>query len=168
VTGSDIIARLEAATGADREIDVLVWAVAEGHKLEWQGSTLVAGEEGVIGWKEPGIRCMNFYTNRRETGPGSIPAYTASLDAALALVGEKLPGCRVMVEQAFDGSGWAMVMPGELSTRHVTEAPTPALAVLLALFRALPDGAGHSTASNADASRAPGMNKNPPTTEETK
>ncbi len=88
---ADLIAKLSEATGPDREIDVLIWAVAQGHELEWQGTTLVAGYEGVIGWIDPGVHSRNFRTNRAATGPSAIPAYTASVDAALALIEKRLP-----------------------------------------------------------------------------
>jgi hypothetical protein len=81
-----LIERLEKATGPDREIDCHLWALDAGVELEWQGTTLVAGHHGVVGWADPGEHSRNFYTNRDVRGPGGIHAYTASLDAALALV----------------------------------------------------------------------------------
>lgn len=89
---TDLIAKLEAATGPDREADCEIWAIARGLDLEWQGTTLVAGDEGVIGWIDPGQHSRNFHTNRSATAPGSIPTYTASLDAIVALIERKLPG----------------------------------------------------------------------------
>jgi hypothetical protein len=80
--------RCEQATGPDRELDCEIWADANDLKLEWQGNCLVAGIEGVIGWIDPGEHSRNFSTNRSATGPAAIPAYTASLDAAMTLVPE--------------------------------------------------------------------------------
>lgn len=137
-----LLERVEGSTGPDREIDCHVWAHDLGLSLEWQGTSLVAGVEGVIGWIDPGEHSRNFYTNRSERGPGSIPAYTASLDAALALVGRVLPGWRWMVRRVYpEDSGplyAAYVMPADdRAIGDVPSAPTPALALIKALLRAL-------------------------------
>lgn len=89
-----LIERLELASGPDREIDVWLWALSEKVDLEWQGTTLVAGYHGVVGWCDPGKLSRNFRTNRDTRGPGSIPPFTASIDAAVALAEATLPGCR--------------------------------------------------------------------------
>lgn len=86
-----LLPRLEGGE-ASRELDCELWSLETGVPLEWQGTTLVAGEHGVIGWCDPGERQRNFSTNRSASGPGSIPAYTTSLDAALALAERVLPG----------------------------------------------------------------------------
>jgi hypothetical protein len=82
----DLAVRVEQASGPDRELDCLIWCAELGIRPEWQGQCLVAGIEGVIGWIDPGEHQRNFHTNRSATGPASVPAYTASLDAAMTLL----------------------------------------------------------------------------------
>ena len=84
--------RAEKATGPDREIDCFVWMALNGIEPSMQGDMLVAGKEGVIGWIDPGECQRNFTTNRSTSGPAGIPAYTASLDAAMSLVTEGRKG----------------------------------------------------------------------------
>jgi len=69
---ADLIARLEAATGPDRELDARIQCSLDGHKF---------------------IECEEFGTTLsvRSEGPdvlGSVRYYTASIDAALTLVPE--------------------------------------------------------------------------------
>lgn len=128
--------RVEAATGPDRELDVLV-AVAVGWKPH------------PTGWVDPGgiIRAVS-------------PFFTRSLDAVLALVGEKLPGWHVneLHQRPDEPLWWADLLvreiegpPGDEATwRANAHAATPALALLSALLAALDAGAPAS-AKNEDA-----------------
>ena len=144
---SALIERLEKASGSDREIDCLLWAIQEGIELEWQGTTLVAGTVGVIGWCDPGATARNFYTNRDVRGPGSIPALTASIDAALAFVERVLPG--VMWRIGFDPDY------GVWKAELVTAAPNcinksarhekVPLAILIAALKALQEREGEGS-----------------------
>ncbi|MFZ2252645.1 MAG: hypothetical protein WAW13_00555 [Minisyncoccia bacterium] len=124
---TDIIDRLESATGPDRELDALACRLAAPKDWEkyrnWaampSGAPPDIMDRDAVRW---------------------VPAYTASLDDSLALVGEKLPGWR-----------WEMAHHPRMTREHryvfeieapsedsaTALAPTPALAVLLALFRAL-------------------------------
>lgn len=79
-----------AATGPDRELDCMIWAAVNGLAVVWTGGDdhILIIDGHVIGSIDPGKHSRNFGCNRRETGPGSIPAYTASLDAAMSLVPE--------------------------------------------------------------------------------
>ncbi len=124
---SDVIARLEAATGADRELEKLI-ALACG----WSAPDI----DGVCG---PNYDKRDAYKWRTPTGEAFgwfPPAYTASLDAALALVGEKLP--EWWPELILRQSDASAKVCAEGNRAFYAKAPTPALAVLLALFRALP------------------------------
>ncbi len=131
---TDLIERVEGATEGDRETDCELWALHHGLTLEWQGTTLVAGEEGVVGWIDPGRLARNFYTNRAKTGPGSIPAYTASLDAALALCERVLPGLWWNVGVC---SADPLTYSADFSDGTEEPGPTPALALILAMLKAL-------------------------------
>lgn len=83
-----LIERVEAASGADRELDCLIWCEVNAIEPEWQGNCLVAGIHGIVGWIDPGKHDRNFSCTAATTGPASVPAYSASLDAAMLLVPE--------------------------------------------------------------------------------
>jgi len=143
-----LIERLELASGPDREIDVWLWALSEKVDLEWQGTTLVAGYHGVVGWCDPGKLSRNFRTNRDTRGPGSIPPFTASIDAAVGFLVKVWPSAYWRVAKltpAFlklsDGEPyWATVgAPGEQETAHAQTAP---IALLIATLRALQASTG--------------------------
>lgn len=123
----DLIERLEAATGADRELDRdLYWLLRRpaAERAYWNaamGMPRPLGERMPEGLGRIGVESAS-------------PAYTASLDASLALVGEKLPDATWLIGSGMAGllPAWCRVDDGEMAT-----APTPALAVLIALLRAL-------------------------------
>ena len=146
-----LIERLEGSSGPDREIDVWLWALSEKVDLEWQGTTLVAGYHGVVGWCDPGKLSRNFRTNRDTRGPGSIPPFTASIDAAVAFVERVLPGSYWRVARhepqlaRLPGSGpfWASVgAPGEQEGAWGNTAP---LAILIASLKALQEREGEGS-----------------------
>ena len=105
----DLIERLEKATGPDREIDT---AIEELFDPSFRDSTL-----------------------RQAT------RYTASLDAAVALVEKMLPGWACGFD-AGSKTSIAFVDPHDfadrfLGARYTAQAATPAIALLIALLRAL-------------------------------
>ena len=108
-----LIARVEAAGGPDREVDLAIhWLlINDGEPLA------VMGSFGII----------------------DLPAYTSSLDAALKLVEAKLPGWDYLVARVSDGCS-AEVGPPDSFQQIEAKAPTPALALILALLRALAQG----------------------------
>jgi hypothetical protein len=118
-----LLSRLEAATGPDRELD---------HRL--QGILVNDGNFGHYAGLEEWVTAgMEFGWN--------TPAYTASIDAALALVERLLPGWRRRLEEPHGDGGWraSLIWPDQedVVRAKVAEAPTAPLAILLALFRAL-------------------------------
>jgi hypothetical protein len=66
----------------------------------------------------------------------AVPNYTTSIDAPQALVERVLTGARVMVERHHDGTGWAMIQASAGARRVMEEAPTPPLALVIALVKA--------------------------------
>lgn len=127
--------RVEAAEGPDRELDCLIWAVANGHEIEWQGNCLVAVGEGVIGWVDPGENQRNFSCIRAGQGAGGVKAYTASLDAAMQLVPEGWHSSIFTTEGAVL-RGSASVRDRDGGPSFTSGAATPALALTAAALRA--------------------------------
>lgn len=115
--------RVEALSGADREVDAKV-ALAVGYKT-WPDGYGEGNE-----WEDPS---GNRLPRARGWG-AQPPAFTASLDAAMGLVPE--------------GPGWWWVVNGAPSAAvghapepaHFAHAATPALALTAAALRARAEG----------------------------
>lgn len=122
-----LLAKIEAATGPDRELDELLtaWAV---------GATLQA--DATFDHK-PAYHRDGFWVSIEPITP-----LTASIDAALALVERILPGFRLELEQSLDGKWWDAYLM-EVGTSGPAIGRTdqgynfPALAILNALLKAL-------------------------------
>jgi len=123
----ELLERVKSATGADRETDVVVWlALTPGATRETRH---------VNHWKTPYV----IDETRDATGRlVVIPEYTASLDAALALVERALPGVHWSVTNAAIKPRASVWVPSPLRAyglRHQSAA-TPALALLAAMLEA--------------------------------
>ena len=116
MTLTDLIARLEAATGPDPELDKLI-------SLE------------LVGF-DPDRLPTHWPDIGRPASPHA--PYTASLDAAIALVEAKLPGWWWAVGHYGPDGLCAANVSLSGSTAHIDcEAPTAPLAILVALCRSL-------------------------------
>lgn len=111
-----LIEKLSAATGPDRDIDGALVEVFATHPPLWKRKRGSTSEWG----------------NDHPLSSWDAPRYTASLDAALALVEKKLPGWDWEVHN----NGLARLLSPEGNSIYAN-APTPALALCLALLRAL-------------------------------
>ena len=115
----DLIERLERADGPDRELDALIW-----RRMENRSGVVFPDEK-------PGSPKY----------PNHIPAYTASLDAALALKNRVLPGRAAAIgDMAFEDAHrrpWAVIWSPGGTPGPSTEGATPAIALCLALLRTL-------------------------------
>lgn len=125
---TELIARLEAATGPDRVLDRDLYALLEDAELR--------------PWR-PGARKCWWYargSDRVLQCSDGTALYTASIDAALALVERVLPGWLVSI-MIGHGKAVAHVRDKSILAPDKIEgdgyAVTPALAVLLALLRAV-------------------------------
>lgn len=125
---TDIIDRLEKADGPSRELNLAIFRLFH---PEYDG--YVEGRGGLV---HP-----NDSTDMRELSNVRWPAYTASLDAAVALVERMLPGWAKGVDDgpethlAFvDTNDYSVRMFG---ARHTAEASTASIALLIAMFKAL-------------------------------
>lgn len=116
---TDLLSRVEEATGADRKLD---WRLADfaGHEAFDRDSAL---------WPPFGVG------SKVER---AIPTYTASLDAALALCERVLPGWWWAVGR-YGPDGLVSANVSRDGKKHGADvmAPTPALALISATLRAL-------------------------------
>lgn len=117
---SDLVARLEAAEAGSRELDAEIATEVLGWK--WIEASHV--------WELPAG--SSWSASRSRWG---VPAYTSSLDAITALIGEKLPGWSWSVGS--DGQAAVSSPPKGHYVAFGTVANTPALALCAALLRAL-------------------------------
>jgi len=129
---SEVLAHLEAAERPSIVLDAeICWT------LERDRAT-AAFWRGAMGLPKP--LPGEFSRLPRGLGMASLeagsPNYTTSLDAALALAERALPCCRCIVERDHDGSGWACVRSYEGAPAIMSDAPTPALALCIAILRA--------------------------------
>ena len=120
---SELLERVEKATGPDREMDARICAAID-FREDW-----MKGDTTPLMWRS------NGHVSMGKNGPGyRTPEITASLDAALALVNEKLPGCQWTVEP---GLCWIRVLTAnDVDEFQGASACTP-IAVLSALLRTL-------------------------------
>lgn len=118
-----LIERVEQCTGADEEVDAEIAYASGWERRGW------ALETGCEGWFEPGV------PNVMHTAP---PAYTADLNAVYTLIERLLPDAwwDVRKEVAF---GTVNYYGCVAHIRTFQSSATPALALLLALLRALKD-----------------------------
>lgn len=159
---SDLIRRVEEAKGPDRELD---WEISYLFGLGSDNERAIYAEHGPAGftakdsngftaldrkngcwvnYSRPGregrrVRLREPERVRAITGPQPLircAAYTASLDAALALVDEKLPDFDFSVVK-IGGHYGALVSLEDVRPGALRPGATLPLAVLLALLRAL-------------------------------
>ena len=122
-----LIERLEAAEGPSRELDAEI-AEQFGWRI-WRLGLSAINPFGMHGSPAEGIGIYNPRVARE------LPAYTASLDATLALVEEVLPGvpwslerCETFEVDMWPGPGFENVI--------VTAHKSPAITLLIALLKA--------------------------------
>lgn len=78
-----LAARLEAATGADRELDADLEVALLGGRIEWVPVNYIMEARPVV------LRASPDHVRGFSKEP--VPTYTASIDAALALLGRAAP-----------------------------------------------------------------------------
>lgn len=126
-----LIDRLWAATGPDRILDALVQIALDQPRPEWANDTgtLTLGCDTAV--------------MLSEDGPGWYPPeYTKSIDVAVALVGEAIPGASWLVknedhhETGFQAEVWISWGPKSHYRYSARCCKTPALALCAALLSA--------------------------------
>jgi hypothetical protein len=133
---ADLLARVEAAEGPNFELECSIFE-ALAMPTEWFGSPVTSH------FRMGGGYGFNTSDGFRHLDCLKAPAYTASLDAALALVERVKPGWGVRMD-IHPGSTEASVEPRWKSldvprdqSFWAATLPTPALALLAALLKAL-------------------------------
>ncbi len=127
----DILARLRAATGPDRECDIRI-----DHMMRRRGISWGYGDD--YGGSEPPV--VDLWSAEKwavvaKEAAERHPRYTSSIDAAMALVAELLPDASISVCRLPDGAGYAWIND-PVRQLHQRGA-TPAIAVLIAGIEAL-------------------------------
>lgn len=135
-----LIERLLASTGPNRDTDALIAAAVEPHIFDAPGFAQVRPvpafrieAEGVLRFDGGGIMCLSF-----------IPAYTASIDAAVKLAAAVLPGWYWGVTQGDDGASasefqgnvWPGTQPYPSDNEQYGYHATPAIALCVAILMA--------------------------------
>jgi hypothetical protein len=131
---TDILKRLKAATGPSRELDarihqalfpdqqIMINGGSVRHKMPAQYSTIATISIDTWQGDFEGLASM-FFTER----------YTASIDAALALVDRMLPGHDYILGHTNEG----LTIHAQLGPNEMCFGETLPLAILTALFTAL-------------------------------
>ena len=124
VTMEELLERVRKAEGGNRELDAALFVVLVPNPRDpwryWHADM-----------ERPGIVLDGPHDAQAE----NAPAYTTSLDAALALMEAKLPGCRWNVwknRQGIHGAEVCMDLAG-----GVSKGSTPALALVAILLKTL-------------------------------
>lgn len=128
---TDLQEKLSRATEPSRELDKEIWQL------------LVPGVTRRTAHVDHHVKPYDIDETRDASGKLIIvPHYTASLDAALALVAEVLPGWKWVI--VCDGCDiWTEEFEGNEPKRFIsTGHKSPAVALLIALLKATNAGAG--------------------------
>lgn len=143
---TDIIERLNSATGADREIDARI-CVIDGLEFGFCDGVTYRCRECCNGIEPPTDGCDNpvGLHDERTSYPREwqdderLPRYTSSVDACIALIERVLPGYRWSVNQwtEITFKGVVRIQTSSIVELEVGKAKTPAIALLIALFKVL-------------------------------
>lgn len=127
----ELLTRLRAATGPDRELDADI-----------ERAFFVGAELDAAPWE---YRGKGFWIDLSEIdGFNTVDArkFTESIDAAVALAERALPGWKWLVSSSdlineCEGLSYASVWLPEADEGNPAKAPTPALALCIAIVEAL-------------------------------
>lgn len=143
---ADLIARVEAATGPDREADRAIARMIGWHRVEPRFTRNRKGgwiaPEDFMGVEQSGAPRLDSL-HGTSIWP-DVPCFTATLDAALALAERVLPGwtARLDITPKMTDAGFDPPWTDDMRNKPFghgsssAQAPTPALALCLAVLRA--------------------------------
>lgn len=140
-----LIERLEKAESGNRELDALIWLHL--NRPEYTGGVRALEMRG---WYDGRGHLILETDAGEEVADGlGIGIYTTSIDAALALVERVLPGWGYFLRKDKDGCNCGLVYPDAC---FVTPGcgSSPALAILIALLKAIPAAFEGSVGTQAD------------------
>lgn len=123
-----LLERVEKAEGPDRELDALIWTAATGHETHYPNPYMREAEG------------LHAYTERRGDDLSRwyrVPALTNSIDAAVGLVEKMLPGFDVCLARVSGEWSADIGPPDSFQAASAKSRPTPALALIAALLKAL-------------------------------
>lgn len=134
----DLVERVESGTGSDRELDCLIDAALDGRSISESGNMILARNSRpphdtyILGWIDPGKTSRNF-----SEGPSRppVPRYTASLDAVVSLIEQKLPGWEWLKHEP--GRMWVAMKPIGYRVKLSGSGSSDARALLAACLRAI-------------------------------
>jgi hypothetical protein len=135
MTLAELREEVEKATGPDRELDALIVVELEGWTFQkFKGDSRPY-------WRTPKNSNQESWFMRENNGP---PLYTASIEAAIALIEKMLTGENWQITSGATaiGSGpfvmhYSARVFGETGDNPAYDKPTPALALCSALLAAL-------------------------------
>lgn len=157
-TLSALKARVEAATGPDRELDGALYAVQQGWDAAHWGSD---GLQRLKLQSRDGDRYVYGFCGE-SADDHEVPYFTDSVDDALALAEQALPATKAYPPGAAASSGWKITLYRGMTPTdepqacweanirphgkdgHTADAPTAPLAVLAAVIAALAEDASHA------------------------
>ena len=131
---SALLERVEACRGPDRELDADLWWVLQHRDAERVFNT------GALGLPKARPATLPIPAGLGRSGVQSYaPTYTASIDAALALIGRVLPGADPKIWRWRGQWGASLHDPenGSMVIAQHHYSPTPALALCAALLAAM-------------------------------
>ena len=124
-----LLERVKAAGGPDRELDAELWVALEpgATRKQWSYIHEASGRECHVDETRDATRRLII-----------VPSFTASIDAALALVERALPGRGYEIHQGIHETPMVrLIRPDESAPDEYDSASPPALAILAALLTAL-------------------------------
>jgi hypothetical protein len=125
---TDLIARVEKASGPDRELDADIDVALFGGETVWKQANYIMEQYPVS--RRPSRGHVGGFANE------AIPLYTQSLDAVEALVERELPNHDWQVFRTV-GAGWYAIIDKGHAEQHGRSEANAAIALLLALLKAM-------------------------------
>jgi hypothetical protein len=132
----ELLERVKAASGPDRELDAAIHMAVLPDDF---ASKIMRGDYATHSWRlgSGGVSYVSPNSGGTSGGSHPVAAYTASIDAAVALIERVLPGCEWDVSTASGGrAGYEVEIVRPHGGAWTRPGPTPPLALIAALLEA--------------------------------